>query len=91
MHHGPAANLTYTLLSRPAFPCMPQLCSFPIEQLLVRRLHSLIALPVRTLKPQVNIFHLSGAGNMTFDSLALDNLFPGNEESIREGENVGAA
>jgi len=37
----------------------------------------------RSTNPQqLNIIRLSGAGNLTFDSLALDNLFPGNEESV---------
>ncbi|KIY92653.1 hypothetical protein MNEG_15310, partial [Monoraphidium neglectum] len=32
---------------------------------------------------KVNVIRLSGLGNLTLDSLALDNLFPGDEESMR--------
>ncbi|KAI8472601.1 MAG: hypothetical protein J3K34DRAFT_457740 [Monoraphidium minutum] len=32
---------------------------------------------------KVNVLRVSGRGNITFDSLALDNLFPGDEESMR--------
>jgi hypothetical protein len=40
--------------------------------------------PAAAPRPQVNTIYLSGSGNITFDTLALDNLFPGDEESMRE-------
>ncbi len=41
-------------------------------------------LPQIRCAPQTNFIHLSKRGNLTFDSLVLDNLAWGDEESVRD-------